>query len=367
MNKFIYSILIYVILFGCKQANTTTNAKHPLELPVSFMQNGKQIEPSSGVITLKKMPFDIVFKETIPFDIMVNASFNERLYNTSAKPDVLTLQPEFKINATIAETLFNEDEAVYISNDATNVWYYEDEQHHKFNEVNINNGTYESIRTIKKFNDINTDLIITNSQMSKPVYLVFLSVKRYGSVNELTEVKRLGIKIEWEKPSREESKTHFSNYISKIDVKHTPLQENTSFDSFIDPDDYDDVDAAILSLDTLYPNFYTEGYNYKAIAHYKLQLSDQFHTLVVTVLKGEYEMETQLINYDLNGNIIDAIVVSYDEIAEGAHSSSSKIKNLTIKKTSITWMDEKEERMEYFQINNDGSCSTVSNLAKRKE
>jgi len=78
-------------------------------------------------------------------------------------------------------------------------------------------------------------------------------------------------------------------------------------------------------------------------------------------------METQLINYDLNGNIIDAIVVSYDEIAEGAHSSSSKIKNLTIKKTSITWMDEKEERMEYFQINKNGSCSIVSDLAKRKE
>lgn len=359
MKKHIYSFFLCIILFGCKQSNTTTNAKFPLELPVTFIQNGKQIVPSNGVITLQKMPFDIVFKEAIPFDIMVNATYNERLFNISEKPAVLTLQPEFKANATIAEALFNKDEVIYISNDATNVWYYEDEHNHKFNEVNITNGTYESIRTIKKFHDIDSEIITANSQINKPVYLVFLSVKRYGSVNDLTEVKRLGLRIEWKKTSPEESKTQFENCISKIDTKHTPLLENTNFDSFIDPDDYDDVDTTILNLENIYPNFYKEGYNFRAISHYKLQLSDDFHTIILTVLKGEHEMETQLINYDLNGEIIYSKIVSYDEIAEGAFSSSSQIENLIIKKTNVTWMDEKQESIEYFQINDTGKLSTV--------
>lgn len=355
MNRYIYSILFCIILFGCKQSNKTINVKFPLELPVTFIQNGKQIEPSNGILRLKKVPFDIVFKEAIPFDIMVNASYNERLYDISRKPDVLTLQSEFKANAAIAEALFNEDESIYISNDATNVWYYEDEQHHKFNEVNTTNGSYESIRSIKRFNDLDSDIIISNLQISKPVYLVFLSVKQYESVSDLIEVKRLSLKIEWEKLSQEENKTHFKNYISNIDTKHTPFNENTNFDSFIDPGDYDDVDTSILKLDKLYPNFYAKGYNYKAISHYKFQLSDEFYTIVVTVIKGEHEMETLLINYDLNGEIIDSEMVAYDEIVEGVSSSTSKIENLTIKRTSVTLVEEQEDSIEYFQIKENGT------------
>ncbi len=152
----------------------------------------------------------------------------------------------------------------------------------------------------------------------------------------------------------------FNNIINKIKVKSIPLVDTTNFDDFIEEEDYKKVDEKGLKLERVYPDFYKEGRNYRAIASYRLEFSKKFYTVVVTVLKGENEMESTLINYDFDGNIIDAKVISYDEIAEGAFQRKSKIEKEKITITYIEWMDEKKETIEVFEIKTDGKIEPVS-------
>lgn len=151
----------------------------------------------------------------------------------------------------------------------------------------------------------------------------------------------------------------FSSVISEMKIKTVPLIDATNFDSFIEEGDYDNVNVQALKLKKIYPNFYKEGHNYKAIANYKLELSEDFYTVVVTVLKGEHEMESVLINYDLNGTIIDSKVISYDEIAEGMFKIESKIEQSKLTITSTVDMEEKNETIEAFRIKTDGKIESV--------
>ena len=97
---------------------------------------------------------------------------------------------------------------------------------------------------------------------------------------------------------------------------------------FIEEEDYKNVDVMALQLQKLYPKFSKEDSGFKAISCYRLEIFEGFYSVVVTILKNEHEMESLLINYNLNGEIIDSKVVSYDEIAEGQSQIESKIENI---------------------------------------
>jgi len=53
------------------------------------------------------------------------------------------------------------------------------------------------------------------------------------------------------------------------------------------------------------------------VISYKVNLSQNFYTVVVTYWVGKYEMESTLINYDMQGNVIDHQLVAYDETGKG--------------------------------------------------
>ncbi len=66
-----------------------------------------------------------------------------------------------------------------------------------------------------------------------------------------------------------------------------------------------------------YTNIGKEGHSYKVRSAYKLDLSDEFYTIVLNVFKGDYELETVLINYSLEAELTAYKVIAYDEMAEG--------------------------------------------------
>jgi len=154
-------------------------------------------------------------------------------------------------------------------------------------------------------------------------------------------------------------KVLFNKVINETKIKSTPLKEATNFDSFIDPDDYKEVNVKALKLNELYPNFYKEGYNYSAIASYRIKMSKEFHTVVVTILKGDHEMESVSINYNLNGDIIDSKIISYDEIAESQSRIASKIESEKLTINNIFWADEKKVTTEIFEINIVGKIKPI--------
>ena len=113
----------------------------------------------------------------------------------------------------------------------------------------------------------------------------------------------------------------------------------------------------------VFPDFNKEGYPYRAIANYRIALSDQFYTVVVTVLQGDNEMVTTLINYDLDGNIIAHELLAYDEIAEGQSKTESTIEKDRITSKHTYWVSEDDgevEEIETIRIEPNGTFKQLT-------
>jgi len=155
--------------------------------------------------------------------------------------------------------------------------------------------------------------------------------------------------------------TTFAEALAALPERTLPLTDDTSFDSFIEAEDYKEVAVQAFQLKTLYPNFDTEGYNYRAIAAYRVSLSEDLHSVMITVKKGDHEMESVLINYTLDGTgIIDHEVLSYDEIAEGQFRIIAKVTKQYIEKNHISWATgDKEVTKSKYTIDPDGRITEV--------
>ena len=65
-------------------------------------------------------------------------------------------------------------------------------------------------------------------------------------------------------------------------------------------------------------------------------------------------MESILVNYDLQGQLIDSIVISYDEIAESWSRIESKVELNKVTITKTLWIEEKQEEIKVWRIHGDG-------------
>ena len=148
--------------------------------------------------------------------------------------------------------------------------------------------------------------------------------------------------------SKKNEDSIFHKIIHKIKIKTIPLIDSTNFDNFKKKNFYNKQEVSILQLEKIYPEFYNEGYYYKTTSSYRIELSNDFYSIILTSFKGDQEIESALVNYDLKGKIIDYKIISYDEIAEGVSRIESKVEKnkLTIK--NVLWMDEKQETTATF-------------------
>ncbi|MBG6130349.1 small nuclear ribonucleoprotein (snRNP)-like protein [Aquimarina sp. EL_43] len=192
------------------------------------------------------------------------------------------------------------------------------------------------------------------------VLLVLTSCSEKAKGKEEIVVKVQDAVAESIDPVKEVDTISFNKIISEIKIKSTPLIDATNFDSFIDEDDYKKVDVKALKLEKIYPNFNKESHHYRAINCYRIELSKAFYSVVVTILKGDHEMESVLINYDSNGDLIDSKVISYDEIAEGQSRIESKIEENKLTVNNILWIDEKKVETASFQIKANGKIEPIS-------
>ncbi|SHO64312.1 hypothetical protein [Algoriphagus zhangzhouensis] len=151
----------------------------------------------------------------------------------------------------------------------------------------------------------------------------------------------------------------FLETIKSAKAKNLPQIEKTNFDSFFDEDDYTHIDFKALKLDQVYPDLNFENLNVRAIDMYTLLIRDDYHSVVVTVLKSDNEMESILINYNAEGDIIDHELVSYDEIAEGMSQVVSRISENLLTVNQIYWGDSKEIEQVEYEIRWDGTIEKV--------
>ncbi|MBN3581918.1 hypothetical protein JYB64_05925 [Algoriphagus aestuarii] len=151
----------------------------------------------------------------------------------------------------------------------------------------------------------------------------------------------------------------FLETIQSAKAKTLPQIEKTNFDCFIDEDDYDKIDVKVLKLDQVYPDLNFENHNARAIDMYTLPISENYHSVVVTVLKSDNEMESVLINYNVEGDIIDHELVAYDEIAEGMSQVVSRISENFLTVNQIFWGNTKEVEQVEYEIRWDGTIEKV--------
>lgn len=188
--------------------------------------------------------------------------------------------------------------------------------------------------------------------------MVFISCKE-NKVQEEEVINKTEIQPE---SSIEEVKTspNFIDAFFKLPLKKLPIVEKTSFDSFIEAEDFKNISAEAFSIPTIYKNWNRKEFNFRVISGYRIALSKDFYTAVLTVKIGDHEMETKFVNYDLNGNIIDYKLIAYDEIAEGFFKTESKIENDKITIKNIEWTDEGHESTDVFKVNSDGKITVVT-------
>ncbi|WP_103070127.1 PA3715 family protein [Aquimarina sediminis] len=191
------------------------------------------------------------------------------------------------------------------------------------------------------------------------ILLILVSCSQKAKQKEEVVVKEQDAVAESINVAKEVDTVSFREVISKIETKSIPRIDATNFDSFIEEEDYRKVDVKALKLEKIYPNFNKEGYKYRAIYCYTIELSKAFYSVVVTTLKGDHEMESVLINYDLQGSIIDSKVIAYDEIAEGQSRIESKIEENKLTINNILWIDEKKVETTSFQIMANGKIKPV--------
>lgn len=110
--------------------------------------------------------------------------------------------------------------------------------------------------------------------------------------------------------------TTFKEELLKLKLKTVPLVDSTSFDNFTDKGDYQKINTEALKLAKVYKNWKELKPNYRAIDAYRLNLSKDFYTVLITALQSDEEIESRLINYDLEGNVIAYEIIAYDEIVE---------------------------------------------------
>lgn len=165
--------------------------------------------------------------------------------------------------------------------------------------------------------------------------------------------------IEDKTPITQQTK-NFKAIASLIKTRTLPTIDTTNFDNFSKTNFYKKEAVKVLQLQKIYPNYFKEGYNNKSIASYKLEFSKDFYSLVIVNYKGDHEMESTLINYSLNGKLINYKTISYDEIAEGWARIESKIDKDKLTITDILWTDDKQEEITYFKIASNGKIIQIT-------
>ncbi len=153
----------------------------------------------------------------------------------------------------------------------------------------------------------------------------------------------------------------FKKEVEITKTRNLPLLVDTNFDSFIDEADYNAVDVKALKLDGIvHHNFNKDIHSYKAIASYKIRFSEDFYSIVVTVIKKDTKMESILINYTLDGDYIASILVAYDELDENTTRTQSKITQSSIIRNHISKEDGEEYKAtSVYRINSAGEIEEL--------
>lgn len=145
------------------------------------------------------------------------------------------------------------------------------------------------------------------------------------------------------------------SFLSDYPYKALPLIDSTNFNNVNSTKDLTAQQKDFLHLDTILGENYSDILQSPQIS-YRINLSENFSTVVITYELGEHELFSTLINYDTNFKPIAWKDIAYDEIAEGLIRKQSKIYKDSIVISQISYFDEvPDTTFTRFKLDKNGS------------
>ncbi|HIP32961.1 MAG TPA: hypothetical protein EYG86_09380 [Crocinitomicaceae bacterium] len=152
----------------------------------------------------------------------------------------------------------------------------------------------------------------------------------------------------------------FREILNNFPLKSTPLVDTTNFEKKQTGTKFNTAEIELLQLEKIYPNILKE--EYETYPSYKLELSDDYYTLILTIYRGDHELDAILINYSKDEQLISHKVIAYDEIAEGWSQIQSRIEGHTITKLDVFYGEEKQVETTQFHINQLGEINPIKTI-----
>jgi uncharacterized protein YecT (DUF1311 family) len=200
------------------ETETTINKRKPArnhnneKFEVSIRQDGADVEIRNNEVTIENREFDIVFNLSSPMGFIVKGSHNPETCIAAERGDVLTDLLEYGLGSTGTGRYFyryTDRDNVGIKIGENDYWYYLNENDHRFSRTEVHTDGIMTIRTVAWFRDSS---IISLPIVRSPLYLVFFSYIRGKDQQDISEIQRRFIKINWS--SSEKTSTDIETLIN---------------------------------------------------------------------------------------------------------------------------------------------------------
>lgn len=155
--------------------------------------------------------------------------------------------------------------------------------------------------------------------------------------------------------TRSEQYSFLSEYLDKP----LPLIDSTNFNNIKATKELTVQQTELLHLDKILGENYSDVIQSIQIS-YRLNLSDNFSTIVMSYELGEHELLSTLINYDDDFKPIAWKEIAYDEIAEGLIRKQGNLYKDSIIVGRINYFDEvPDTTFTRFKIGENGSIKNM--------
>ncbi len=192
--RFLVIPLLVLFMFSCTGPKVRQLEKEKLE--IAIFQNGREIKINDDTVDIKKNVFAVVIIFNSPDSVLVSASFEPETFNALQYGNPMEKVPGLQ-NAAIAEELFNKDGVLYVSKTTPGIWYYADDNDHRFNKIDKINSRFYCRRDIKKIIQLDNK----NSQTEimditeNAIYLSFIRTRWSEDFTQEVEISRRTLKI----------------------------------------------------------------------------------------------------------------------------------------------------------------------------
>lgn len=142
------------------------------EIDIRIMQNGKLVVPKNDVYQLANKSFSIQVTSTGIEGFLVGVTTDEFIYKSALGE--ADLQVMWFEETGMAESLFNADKEIFVSNDAPSYWYFSSTKDHRFDlGADGTKCSWRACRTINSFYFMDTEESLQVKRMKQPLYLYF--------------------------------------------------------------------------------------------------------------------------------------------------------------------------------------------------